>query len=69
MHPYIVESHYDKYTGSFTSTYAIDTISLCVLFFNVITNEFIREEYYPSPNFLDGYEAMEFNVTQLTQDE
>jgi hypothetical protein len=34
-----------------------------------ITNEFIGEEFYPSPNSLYGYEAMGFDVTQLTQDE
>ncbi len=31
MPPYIIESHYVKYAGSFTSTYLNDTISLCVL--------------------------------------
>jgi hypothetical protein len=35
----------------------------------VITNKFIGEEFYPSPNYLDGYEAMGFDVSQLTQDE
>ncbi len=39
------------------------------LFSTIITNEFIGEEFYPSPNSLDGYEAMEFDVAQLTQDE
>jgi hypothetical protein len=39
------------------------------LFSTVITNEYIVEEFYPSPNSLDGYEAMEFDVTQSTQDE
>jgi hypothetical protein len=34
-----------------------------------ITNKFIGEEFYLSPNSLDGYEAMGFDVTQLTQDE
>ena len=38
-------------------------------FSTVITNEFIGEEFYPSPNSLDGYEAMGFDVSQLTQDE
>jgi hypothetical protein len=38
-------------------------------FFTVIPNEFIGEELYPSPNSLDGYEAMGFDVTQMTQDE
>jgi hypothetical protein len=35
----------------------------------VITNEFIGDEFILSPNSLDGYEAIEFDVTQLTQDE
>jgi hypothetical protein len=38
-------------------------------FSTIITNEFIREEFYPSPNSLAGYEAMGFDVSQLTQDE
>ncbi len=39
------------------------------LFSTVITNEFIGEEFCLCPNSLDGYEAMGFDVTQLTQDE
>jgi hypothetical protein len=35
----------------------------------IITNEFIGEELYPIQHSLDGYEAMGFDVTQLTQDE
>jgi hypothetical protein len=35
----------------------------------IITNDFVGEEFYPSPNSVDGYEAMVFDVTQLTQDE
>ncbi len=35
----------------------------------VITNEYIGEEFCLSPNSLDGYEAMGFDVTQLTHDE
>jgi hypothetical protein len=38
------------------------------LFSNVITNEFIGEDFYLSQHFMDGYEAMGFDVTQLTQD-
>jgi hypothetical protein len=38
-------------------------------FSTVITNEFIGEEFYPSQHSLDGYEAMGFDVTQLTKDE
>jgi hypothetical protein len=39
------------------------------LFSTIITNEFIGEEFYPSQNSVTGYEAMAFDVTQLTQDE
>jgi hypothetical protein len=38
-------------------------------FSTVITNEFIREEFYRSKQSLDGYEAMGFDVSQLSQDE
>jgi hypothetical protein len=38
-------------------------------FSTVITNEFIGEEFCLSPSSLDGYEAMGFDVTQLTQHE
>jgi hypothetical protein len=39
------------------------------LFSIIITNEFIGEEFYLSQHSLDGYEAMGFDVSQLTQDE
>ncbi len=38
------------------------------LFSTVITNEFIGEDFYLSQHFMDGYEAMGFDVKQLTQD-
>jgi hypothetical protein len=38
------------------------------LFSIIITNEFIGEEFYPSPNSVDGCEAMGFDETELTQD-
>jgi hypothetical protein len=63
MHPYITESHYVKYAVLFTSTYAIDTLLLCVLISIVITNEFIGEEFYPSTNSVNSYETMGFDVT------
>jgi hypothetical protein len=69
MHPYITESHFVKYAGSITSAYAMIQYRHVSLFFTVITNEFIGEEFSLSPNSLDGYEAMGFNVTQMTQDE
>jgi hypothetical protein len=37
-------------------------------FSTVITNEFIAEDFYPSQHSMDGYEAIGFDVTQLTQD-
>jgi hypothetical protein len=40
--------------------------------FTVITNHFIHfigEDFYLSQHSMDGYEAMGFDVTQLTQDE
>ncbi len=36
-------------------------------FFTIITNHFIGEDFYLSQHSMDGYEAMEFDVTQLTQ--
>ncbi len=39
------------------------------LFSTVITNHFIGDEFFRSPNSQDGYEAMGFDVTQLTQDD
>jgi hypothetical protein len=38
-------------------------------FSTVITNEFIVEEFYLGQTSINGYEAMGFDVTQLTQDE
>jgi hypothetical protein len=39
------------------------------LFSTIITNHFIRENFYQSPKSKDGYEARGFDVTQSTQDE
>jgi hypothetical protein len=39
------------------------------LFSTITTNKFIEEEFYPSQNSVNGYEAMGFDVSQLTQDE
>jgi hypothetical protein len=69
MHPYSTKSQYVKYAGLFTSTYAIDTESSCVSFSTVITNELIGEGFLLSQHSMNGYEAMRFDVTQLTQDE
>jgi hypothetical protein len=38
-------------------------------FSTVITNHFIGEDFSQSQHSMDGYEAMGFDVTQLTQDE
>jgi hypothetical protein len=37
-------------------------------FSTVITNHFIKEDFYLSQHYMDGYEAMVVDVTQLTQD-
>ena len=37
-------------------------------FSTIITNHFIGEDFYLSQLSMDGYEAMGFDVTQLTQD-
>ncbi len=37
-------------------------------FSTVITNEYIGEDFYLSQHSMDGYEAMGFDLTQLTQD-
>ncbi len=68
MHPYSTKSHYVKYAGLFTSGYAINTISSCVLVFTVINNQFIGDNFYLSQHSMDGYETMGFNVTQSIQD-
>ncbi len=39
------------------------------LFSTKITNKFIREEFRLGQTSINGYEAMGFDVTQLTQDE
>jgi hypothetical protein len=38
-------------------------------FSTIITNHFIGEEFCPGQTSIDGYKAMGFDVTQLTQDE
>jgi hypothetical protein len=38
-------------------------------FSTIITNEFIGEEFCLGQTSIDGYEAMGFDVTQLSQDE
>jgi hypothetical protein len=38
------------------------------VFSTVITNEFVGEGFYLSQHSMDGYEAMRFDVTQVTQD-
>ncbi len=38
-------------------------------FSTIITNEFIGEEFCLGQTSIDGYKAMGFDVTQLTQDE
>jgi hypothetical protein len=68
MHPHRAKSHFVKYAGVVTSDYATNTIPHVFLFYTVITNEFIGEDFYLSQHSMDGYEAMGFDVPQLTQD-
>jgi hypothetical protein len=37
-------------------------------FSTVITNHYIGEDFYLSQHSMDGYDAMRYDVTQLTQD-
>ncbi len=64
-----MESHDVKYAGSITSAYAIDTMSSWSLFSTMITNHFIGEVFCLGQTSINGYKAMGFDVTQLTQDE
>jgi hypothetical protein len=49
----------------------VQLIQYCHLssFSTVITNHFIGEDFLLSQHSMDGFEAMGFDVTQLTQDE
>jgi hypothetical protein len=69
MHPYITESHDVKYAGSITSAYAINTILSCVIVFHRHHQSLYWRRILPRSNLYHGYEAMGFDVTQLTQDE
>ncbi len=58
MRPYITESHYVKYAGLFTSTYATDTISLCDLVFHCNHQWFFWRRTLPKyklSQWLQGY--------------
>jgi hypothetical protein len=64
-----MELYFVKYAGLFTSDYAINTISSCAQHISaVITNHFIGEDFNLCQHSMDGYEAMGFDVAQLTQD-
>ncbi len=69
MHLYITESHDVKYAGLITSACAIDTILSCIIVFHRHHQSLIVEEFCIGQTSIDGYEAMGFDVTQLTQDE
>jgi hypothetical protein len=68
MHPYITESHYVKYAGLTTSAYAIDTISSCVIVFHRHHQSLYWRRFCLENPSINGYKAMGFDVTQLTQD-
>jgi hypothetical protein len=63
MHPYIMESHYVNMQDCLLQLMQLIQYCNVSLFSIIITNEFIGEEFYPSPNSVDGYEAMGFDVT------
>jgi hypothetical protein len=67
MHPYSTKSYYVKYAGLVTSYMQLIQYPHVSLFSTVITNEFIGEGFYLIQHSMDGYEAMGFDVTQLTQ--
>ncbi len=69
MHPHRAKSHFVKYAGLVTSDYAIIKYPHVSLFSTVITNEFVGKGFYLCQHSMDGYEAMGFDVTQVTQDE
>jgi hypothetical protein len=69
MNPYIMETHDVKYAGSITSACAIHTISSCVIIFHRHHQSIYWRRICPGQTSIDGYEAMGFDVTQLTQDE
>ncbi len=68
MHPYIMESHYvtNMQDGLLQLTQLIQYRHVS-LFSTVITNHFIWEEFCLGQTSIDGYKAMGFDVTQLTQ--
>jgi hypothetical protein len=67
MHPYIIEFILSNMQDHLLQL--MQSIQCCHVssFSTVITNHFNGEEFFPSPNSQDGYEAMGFDVTQLTQ--
>ncbi len=69
MHTYSRKSHFVIYVGSFTSIKAMIQYRHVSSFSTVITNQFIGEGFLLSQHSMDGYEAMGFDVTHLTQDE
>ncbi len=69
MHPHSTKSHYVTYMQD----WLLQIMQLIQYphvssFSTVITSEFIGEDFYLSQHSMDGYEAMGFDVTQLTQD-
>ncbi len=68
MHPYITESHDVKYAWLLQLMQLIQYRHVSS-FSTIITNHFIGEEFCINQTSINGYEAMGFDVTQLTQDE
>jgi hypothetical protein len=67
MHPNRAKSHFVKYAGLVQIMQLIQYPHVSLIS-TVITNEFVEEGFYLSHHSMDGYEAMGFDVTQVTQD-
>jgi hypothetical protein len=68
MHPNRAKSHLTNMQDRLLQIMQLIQYPHVSLFSTVITNEFIGEDFYLSQHSMDGYEAMGFGVTQLTQD-
>ncbi len=67
MHPYSKKSHYDKYAGLFTSDYAINTTSSCVLVFHCHHQSCYWRRFLPKSTLYGWLWGMGFDVTQSAQ--
>ena len=70
MHPCRARSHFFVKCAGYPLLQIMQLIQYPDVssFSTVITNEFFGEDFFLSQHSMDGYEAMGFDVTQLTQD-